>query len=281
MTTTARSPFRRRAPNLSIVRNIAAPKTMDVLLYDEIGFWGVTAKDFMTEWAAIDAETIHLRINSPGGDVFDGIAIANAVRNHPAHVVTHIDGLAASAASIVALAGKEVRMADNALLMIHNAWTLAMGDATEMMKTAGTLNKIDGSLVADYVRRTGATAEQVRAWMNAETWFNAEEALASNFIDAMDSSTTDEQAAVEDALAEFDLSVFAHTPDQLIAARRSEPTKRDAERALRDAGFSRREAKAIAAAVGKTPDPERDAPDAVSGAVLSAGAQLLATLNSR
>lgn len=270
-----RSPFRRHAAG---PRAIARPDVAEVMLYDEIGYFGISAKDFADELNALTAPTIHLRINSPGGDVFDGIAMANAVRAHPSRVITHIDGLAASAASIVALAGREVHMADTALLMIHNAWTLAMGDTHEMAKTAATLAKIDSSLVTDYQRRTGASAEQVRAWMDAETWFSAEEALASNFIDTMVTPTTEEQAAAEEALAAFDLSVFTHTPERFAAARRStEPTKRDAERALRDAGFSRREAKAIAAAV-KT-DPPRDV--VVVDDVLTAGAQLLATLNLR
>jgi ATP-dependent protease ClpP protease subunit len=219
---------------------------------------------------------IHLHINSPGGDVFDGIAMANAIAKHPSRIVAHIDGLAASAASIVAVAGHEVRMEANALLMIHKAWTVGIGDANTFLKTAEVLTKIDESLVSSYVQASGQSPEQIRTWMTEETWFSAEEAVDAGFVDSIDNADPEEQKQVEDALAEFDLSVFSHTPDRLIAARRSEPTKRDAERALRDAGFSRREAKAVAALV-KQEAPRDVVPDGAAE-VLAAGARLLHTL---
>lgn len=275
----AHNPFRRRTPQLSVVPRAATAggqAEVDILLYEEIGFFGVTAKDFTAELNAITAPTIHLHINSPGGDVFDGIAMANAVSKHPSHIITHIDGLAASAASIVAVAGNEVRMEANALLMIHKAWTVAIGDAPIMAKTADVLMKIDESLIGSYVTASGQSAEQIRSWMADETWFSAEEAVDAGFVDAIDHADANEQKQVEDTLAEFDLSVFSRTPDRLIAARRSEPTKRDAERALRDVGFSRREAKAVAALV-KSEAP-RDAVADGAAEVLAAGSRLLHTL---
>src|SRR5690242_9572182 len=139
----------------------AAAGEADVLLYDEIGFWGVQAKPFIQELQALDVETIHLRINSPGGSVFEGIAIANALQQLEAKVITHVDALAASIASIIAVAGDEVHMAENAFLMIHNAWTLSIGDAAQLRKDAALLDKIGGSLVDAYVKKTGASIDQV------------------------------------------------------------------------------------------------------------------------
>src|SRR3954469_2359119 len=103
----------------------------DVMIYDIIG-WETTAKQFVTDLKALDAKTINLRINSPGGDVFEGVAIYTALKEHPAKVITHVDGLAASMASIIMLAGDEVHIAKNAFVMIHNAWSWATGDAAEL-----------------------------------------------------------------------------------------------------------------------------------------------------
>jgi ATP-dependent protease ClpP protease subunit len=163
-----------------------AGREATVYIYDIIGeSWagGVSAREFVPQLAALDVDTIHLRINSPGGDVFDGRAIANALAQHPAHVVAHIDGQAASAATYVALAADEVEIADGGFFMIHNAWTIAIGNADEFVATADLLRKVDGSIVADYQRKTGQTPEQLNEWMAATTWFTAEEAVAHGFVD--------------------------------------------------------------------------------------------------
>lgn len=189
-----------------------ADNSVDVLLYDAIGGWdGILAKDFVPQLNAIKAATIHVRVNSPGGDVFEGITIANALKAHPANVVVHIDGLAASIASIIALAGDEVRMAENAFLMIHNPWTFAIGNAADFRKTADTLDTIAGALIDTYVKKTGAPRADVIAWMDEETWLNAEDALAEGFVDAVDSADAEGEAIA----ARFDLSVFAKTPAEL------------------------------------------------------------------
>src|ERR1041385_5076746 len=113
----------------AIKKNDAAPAEAEVSIYDEIGAWGVTAKQFVDELKAIKAQTIHLRLNTPGGSVFDGTAIHNALKEHPARIVAHIDGMAPSAGSFIAMSGDEVRMADNAYMMIHNARGGVMGEA--------------------------------------------------------------------------------------------------------------------------------------------------------
>lgn len=246
----SRSPFRRRPAALKIVGADTAGE-VEILLYDEIGFWGIQAKDFVTELQAIQAETIHLRINSPGGDVFDGLAMFNALREHPAQIITHIDGLAASMASVIALAGNEVRMAENAFFMVHHPWAFTLGNASEHRKRAELLDKLAGSLIGTYVSASGADKAQVTAWMDEETWFTAEEAQEAGFADAIEDG-----AAVE---ASFDLSLYQHAPAALVSRpAAATPTKRNLERTLREAGYSRSEAKAIAAASSKAL-PQRDA----------------------
>lgn len=210
---THRSPFaRREAPAYRIVAGPSS-ETADIQLYDEIGYFGVTANDFVRDLKAISADTIHLRINSPGGSVFDGLAIHNALKAHPAHIVVHIDGLAASIASVIALAADEVRIAPTAFFMIHNAWTFAIGDAKELRKTADTLEKVGGSLVETYIAATGKPRSQIVAWMNEETWFTAAEALEHGFATALDEPDDDEDVIA--AVARFDLSVFRRVPPAL------------------------------------------------------------------
>lgn len=186
----------------------------EVFIYDVIGdsfFDSVSAKDFVEEINQLkDAETLVVRINSPGGLVFDGLTIYNALVQHPAKIITRIDGLAASAASIVALAGDTVEMADNAMFMIHNAWNLAIGDHREMAKAAEILKKIDGTLVTTYVAKTGLPEKTIRAFMDAETWFSAEEAHEQGFIDTV------LNAAPVAALTGFDLSMFKNPPAALM-----------------------------------------------------------------
>jgi len=249
-----RSPFIRPAADAGYRIKAAANGEAEVLLYDEIGYWGVQAKPFIQQLQALDVETIHLRINSPGGDVFEGIAIANAIRGLDATVITHVDALAASIASIIALAGDEVHMADNAFLMIHEAWTLAIGNAKDLRDTADLLDKIGGSISAAYVSKTGKSLDQVNAWMAAETWFDAAEAKDLGFIDVIDGQTN--------AKASFDLSLYANAPAALARCD-SVPSPRDAERALRDAGYTRTEAKTLIAAGLRALDP-RDASERAS-----------------
>lgn len=166
------------------IRN-GAGGSAEILLYDEIGSYGVDAKTFAAQLAEITAPTITLRINSPGGDVFDGLAMYASLRSHPATISTVVDGLAASAASIVALAGTKVNMAENALLMIHKAWSIALGNADDFKSAAAVLDKIDGQLAAIYVAKSGKPLAQVQAAMAAETWYTADEAKNFGLIDAV------------------------------------------------------------------------------------------------
>lgn len=220
-----------------------------IYIYDEISAWGVTAKDFIAELRQVTAKTITLRLNSPGGDVFDGITIYNALREHGAKVLVQIDGLAASIASVIAMAGDEVRMAKNSFMMIHFAWAFAAGNATEMRKLAATLDKIDTTLVTTYQDKTGASQRDIRQMMAEETWMSADEAMANGFADAVG-----DPAEIK---ARFDLSKFARVP-QAVAAMNTlatpEPaTEREIEQLLRDAGASKKAAlAAVAALKGET-----------------------------
>lgn len=151
----------------------------EVLIYDEIGLWGITAKQFIDDFKKIPADAkVMLRINSPGGDVFDSIAIYNVIKRHAerAQVSGTVDGLAASGASIVAMAARPLAMPENSFLMIHNSSGLAWGNAEDMRGLADVLEKIDAALVKTYVARSGQSEEKIAALLSAETWLSAAEA---------------------------------------------------------------------------------------------------------
>jgi len=158
-------------------------QTAAIAIYDDIGAYGVTAKDFIAALGSISAPAIRLSINSPGGAVFDALAIFNALRQHPAEIMVDVIGVAASAASLIAMAGDRINMADNAFMMVHNPMSAAAGNAEDLRDLADTLDKIGASLVAIYSNRTGQTPEKIKELLAAETWLNAEEAIALGFAD--------------------------------------------------------------------------------------------------
>lgn len=214
-------------------------------LYDEISYWGISADQFVKDLNGSKASTVHIRINSPGGSVFDGTAIYNAIKQHKAHTVTHIDGLAASISSVIALAGDEVRMADNSFLMIHNPWSIVIGDASAMREEADLLDKVaDTTIASIYMAKSGKTKEEITSKMADETWFSAAEAKEYGFVDAID-GLPEEAKDVKNIL--FDLAIFANVPEDVKKMQNATPSPRDMERALRDAGCSISMAKAILA----------------------------------
>lgn len=185
------------------IRN-ASDEVAEVFIYDQIGEdWfgeGTTAKKFAKEIGAISAKRIDLHLNSPGGSVFDGQAIANAISRHPATVTTFIDGLAASIASVIALAGDTVVMASNALYMIHEPSAFAGGRADDLRQMADLLDKVTGVMVGTYADKTGIPDDELRAAMAAETWYTAAEALEAGFVD---------EIGVEQSMAaSFDLAAI-------------------------------------------------------------------------
>jgi ATP-dependent Clp protease protease subunit len=163
----------------------AAANEADVYIYEDVGsswFGGVSALDFAEALRALGSvKTINVRINSYGGDVFDGLAIYRQLVDHSAKIVTHIDGVAASIASVIAMAGNEIRVAEAGFVMIHNAWGVGIGEAKDMRQMADTLDACTGSVTDVYAARTKNTPATLKAWMDAETWFNGKDAVANGF----------------------------------------------------------------------------------------------------
>ena len=200
--------------------NSEAPGSVEISIYDEIGFGGVTAKDFLAEVKKYKGQHIDLRINSVGGSVIEGAAIYNSLRRHKGGLTVHVDGLAASMASVIAMAGEEVVMADNAMLMIHNPWSMSMGDADDLRKEADVLDKLKNTLVNAYARKTGMEATTIASMMDEETWLDATEAVAMGFADEIeDGIEAAASVTPASARARFDTftSSMARKPAQIKA----------------------------------------------------------------
>jgi ATP-dependent Clp protease, protease subunit len=171
------------------ITNKADTDEAEVFIYGEIGaeFWGdeVSAKTFVDQLNALpdSVKTIRVRINSPGGSVWDGYTMYSALTSHPATIITEVDGLAASAASLVAMAGNTRRMGEASMLMMHRASGGVMGDANEVRDYANLLDKIDGQITEVYSRRSGKPIAGVAALLAAETWFTGPEAVEAGFAD--------------------------------------------------------------------------------------------------
>lgn len=169
------------------VRAEADQKELRVSIRGIIGEWGVTDRDFIREVeAAGDVELIHVAINSRGGDVDHGLAIYNYLRTHPALVSVRVEGVAASSASVVAMAGDEIIMPANALMMVHNPWTFAAGNAAELRKTADDLEQFEKALLATYSARTGKDEGEIKTLLDDETWLTAQEAKELGFADKVE-----------------------------------------------------------------------------------------------
>jgi len=158
-------------------------KAAEVLIYDEIGYFGLTAKAFMEKLAEVGSGPLTVRLNSPGGDVFDGLAIYNALKARAEPVTVHVDGIAASIASVIAMAGGNVIMAEQSMMMLHNCWGLVIGNRHDMLETAAVMEKIDGQIADTYARKSGKKAPEMSAVMDAETWYTAEEAVDAGLAD--------------------------------------------------------------------------------------------------
>jgi ATP-dependent protease ClpP protease subunit len=171
------------------IKNLAADNAV-VSIYDEIGGWGVTASEFVADLKGITARSITLNINSPGGDVFDGLAILNALRQHTSSVNVVIDGMAASAASFIAMAGDTVKIAPNAMMMIHDASGLCIDNAKGMREMADLLDKTSQNIASIYASRAGGDVEDWRAAMQAETWYTDQEAVDAGLADEILGSDT-------------------------------------------------------------------------------------------
>ncbi len=158
----------------------------ELSIHGEIGEDGITAKDFIADLRGIKASAITLSINSPGGSVFDGIAIYNALKQHPAKITVRVMGVAASAASLIAMSGDTIIMPKNSFMMIHNPIGTAYGNAEDMRELAAALDKISAALVATYVARTGQSEAKIKAMLAAETWLSAADAVRLHFADSIE-----------------------------------------------------------------------------------------------
>ena len=218
--------------------NALAGDEPEIYVYSVIGWPFTDEEGLVRSMAGIKDKHILARINSPGGDVYAGMAIFNAFANHPGGVTVRIEGVAASIASVIAMGGKKVEAYPNTMVMVHNAWILAAGDHNAMREIADFTEKVSGQMLDIYTGKTKIGKKEIKKMMDDETYMTAQEASDKGFIDTILKSG-------KGAKAEFELP-FANVPDYFKTADR-ELTERDAEKILRDAGFSRHKAKAILA----------------------------------
>ena len=210
----------------------------ELLIYDYIGWPFNDAGEVVRAISDMRGKNITVRINSPGGDVFDAMAIYNAMTGHDAKVTTRAEAIAASAASIILLAGKEVQSYQNAMMMIHDPCMLVVGNRFDLREAADILDKISGNMVDIYSEQSSVGKKEIRDMLKAETWLTAKEAKEKGFVDTI----LDRKGK---AKAAFDLSMFANVPDGLISDIQSDPDIRTIEKALRDVGLSQSKAKAV------------------------------------
>lgn len=188
-------------------------ETPEIFIYDEIGGWGIWAVDLISKLKDIDAPRIRVRIHSPGGFVSEGVAIFNALRKHSAAIDVEIDSIAASIASVVAMAGDTISIASNALMMIHNPWGGAVGTAEDMRKAAEVMDKFKETIVTSYANRTGIDAAEIEKMMDEETWFTAEEAMAAGFVDMIDE--VDESSQPSNSFHGRIMNSFRNAPESV------------------------------------------------------------------
>lgn len=181
----------------------------EISIYDEIGLFGISAADFQSDLKALGAfDHLDLYINSPGGEVFVGFNIYNMLDRLKANITVHVDGLAASIASIIAMVGDTINMADNAMMMIHNPMSFVMGDSKELRTAATALDKMKESAITIYASKSGKSRDEIWDLMDAETWLSAQEAVDEGFADEVTN-------AVE-AVNRFDLRKFSHPPADIF-----------------------------------------------------------------
>ncbi|WP_370547476.1 MULTISPECIES: ClpP-like prohead protease/major capsid protein fusion protein [Edwardsiella] len=185
-----------------------APRTAEIRIYDEIGLWGISARQFADGLTALgEVDRIDLHIHSPGGDVFDGIAIYNLLSHHPASKTVYIDGLAASMASVIAMVGDPIIMPENAMMMLHKPWGIAGGDADDIRDYADLLDKLETVLIPAYMQKSGQSREAIAALLEQETWLSGAECVEQGFADTL-AAPLQRMAALQSQR----LEEFAHMP---------------------------------------------------------------------
>lgn len=228
---------------MSILKNTG--RRLELYLHDEIGPWGTEATEVIEALNSEDSSLpLEVFINSPGGGVFDGLAIFNYLKRWPGGVNVTIDGLAASIASVIAMAGDTVTANDGAMMMIHNVWTIGVGNSGVFAKLSEDLGKMDLSLASIYAKKTGLSNAKVKEMMANETWIMVEDGLESGFFDAK----KEEKAQIlASNLSDFGYKNVPNSLKNAVKDIQAEAfTIRKAEKDLRDAGWSRKSAKIVA-----------------------------------
>ena len=243
---------------------------VDVLVYDYIGWPYNDAREFVAALSAITAKDVKIRINSPGGDVWDANAIFNAIRSHPSKPITIIESLAASAASYIAVAGHKKQAYKNAMIMIHEPMTGMWGNQFELREIADILQQISENMVDMYADNTSIGKREIKDMLKAETWMKAKIAKEKGFVDSIIESGSGAKAA-------FDLSVFNNIPEELQGdAPKPKLTEREIEKILRDGGVSNKRAKAILAGCKDVSgeEPPKDGDAAIDGAQIECATEI-------
>lgn len=219
-------PYLRKEHTKLRPQNLAVPKgnwyeikaaadagAAEVFIYDEIGGWGVMAADFVRDLQAIDADTVNVRISSPGGSVFEALAMHASLRNLEARVNVIVDGLCASAATVVAMAGDDITTAPGSMWMVHDASGTVFGNASDMQQMADLLDKTSQNIADIYAARAGGDAKDWRATMQAETWYTADESVAAGLADGLTESTKAPTARVPVLINKQEPSGFVFDAD--------------------------------------------------------------------
>jgi len=225
--------------------NAQSGDSTEVFIFDILGYPFNDINAMVRDIASIKSDNITMRLNTPGGDIIDTFALYQAFKNHPAKITVKVEALAASAGSVLMMAGDDIQAYSSSLIMIHNAWTFAAGNQYDFGEIADLLGKIDNNILEAYRARTKTGKHDLVDMMKAETWMTAKEAKEKGFIDTIIETGTS-------AKTSFDLSMFANVPDEFkVKAQNQEsidPTNiREIEKVLREAGLSKEKAKAVLA----------------------------------
>ena len=254
-------------------------ESSEILIYGYIGWPFNDSSDFARAIGAMNQRDILVRINSVGGDVWDAHAAHNIIKSHPCKPKTRIESIAASAASYMAIAGKERQAYKNTMMMIHEPMTGLFGNQHEMREIADILAQVNETMVDMYVDNSNLGKKEIREMLKAETWMNAKAAKEKGFIDTI-------IEAGKPVKASFDLSIFANLPDELKSeCEKPKLTEREIEKLLRDGGVSNKRAKAILAGCknidGDREEKDRDVPNKDQSDIISRIQNLTNTLKGQ